>query len=483
MKPLVSKLSSLLNKPPPTIIAPRDITINLNENCQIPASFDYGTPTLINGTCDDNPTVSAENVEECIGTQMSQNISARPAGHFIPIVVSGYDGLNASELEKITLSFSVNQGKGKAEFRLIAPDGSEVTLVGAQCSGGNCEVQGNLTYTPTFYPAGHLVWNNSDPIPAGTGNFIPHIGSFTNLTGPMNGTWYIYGTKTNGPGNVTFESACLTIATTCSSNQNLIRVWTVTDNCGNTNQAFQNVTVIDNTAPIAPASPADITVNCPGDIPTATSLTATDNCSGQITVNPTDEFMGSLDDCNGQAIMIKRSWVFTDACGNESESVQMITVNAVMNPTFNEAELPEDITVNCNEIPDKTMLTVNDNCGRTLSVMCTKEEDLENTTCSKRLIRRWSAQDCAGNQVSHMQTITIQPGTLLNSFTCPQVTYSYNNALALTLSDFNDINIDNGESGYCTVNYIGRATALDLSKFTCSVGGTVVVTYRFTSPC
>ncbi|MCX7549251.1 hypothetical protein, partial [Xanthomarina sp. F2636L] len=58
------------------------------------------------------------------------------------------------------------------------------------------------------------------------------------------------------------------------------RTWTFTDSCNNTSSVSQTITVSDTTAPVAPAAPADLTVECIDDVPAPIDLTATDNCAG-----------------------------------------------------------------------------------------------------------------------------------------------------------------------------------------------------------
>src|SRR5690606_17682595 len=55
------------------------------------------------------------------------------------------------------------------------------------------------------------------------------------------------------------------------------RTWTATDECGNQSMATQVITVIDTTNPSLVGVPANATVEC-SNIPTASIVTATDNC-------------------------------------------------------------------------------------------------------------------------------------------------------------------------------------------------------------
>src|SRR5690606_23339865 len=60
----------------------------------------------------------------------------------------------------------------------------------------------------------------------------------------------------------------------------LTREWVATDECGQTSQHTQIVTVEDTTAPVfIEPLPENITLDCEGDIPSAVTLNAEDSCS------------------------------------------------------------------------------------------------------------------------------------------------------------------------------------------------------------
>ena len=52
----------------------------------------------------------------------------------------------------------------------------------------------------------------------------------------------------------------------------ITRTWIVTDACGNTATATQTITILDQTAPVFVAPPANATVECIGDVPAMTHL-------------------------------------------------------------------------------------------------------------------------------------------------------------------------------------------------------------------
>ena len=135
-------------------------------------------------------------------------------------------------------------------------------------------------------------------------------------------------TATDNCGTATVSMTQTTTTGSCSGNYIITRTWTATDSCGNTATHVQNVTVQDTTAPVVPSAPQDVTVSCPGDVPAMISLTAVDNCSGNITVSGTDTIVPGS--CASSYVII-RTWTFTDNCGNTSSVSQTITVNSAAN--------------------------------------------------------------------------------------------------------------------------------------------------------
>ncbi len=120
----------------------------------------------------------------------------------------------------------------------------------------------------------------------------------------------------------------------CAANYTLTRTWTAADDCGNTAQASQVVTVQDTTPPVIEChAPPTIT---PKDAPVSFTATATDNCSTvSVAITSFDcvARRGKLESCvvtyDGNTITIldsggvgdSISWIVraTDECGNTSQ--------------------------------------------------------------------------------------------------------------------------------------------------------------------
>jgi hypothetical protein len=125
-------------------------------------------------------------------------------------------------------------------------------------------------------------------------------------------------------------TAVLTNTTVSGTNCN----WTVTytfkvlDVCNNELSA-QSYTRSgsDRTPPVFTICPPSITIQSGTSIdPKDTGRpTATDNCAGTITATFEDENT----DCSDEVYTIRRTWTATDACGNASTCIQLITVNKI----------------------------------------------------------------------------------------------------------------------------------------------------------
>ena len=109
----------------------------------------------------------------------------------------------------------------------------------------------------------------------------------------------------------------------CEFQRVITRTWTVTDDCNNATIHTQTITTEDNTAPVAPDAPANYSVegSNPNDI-AAVTLTAIDNCSGEIEAVSVD----SVNQSDPNVITITRTWTFVDDCGNSSSITQTITL-------------------------------------------------------------------------------------------------------------------------------------------------------------
>ena len=274
-------------------------------------------------------------------------------------------------------------------------------------------------------------------------------------------------TASDNCGEVTIEVSSETIAGDCVGNYTVVRTFTATDDCGNSTSATQTITVQDTTAPewITSSSTSGFTgdfapelwVSTEGVSISGSTLSiqgydelnaawsdgfgqqATAQCvSSGATVsfdwsyNTTDSdgpsydpgfyingsLVASLTDDNGstsQSGSFSFDCIGGDAIGfavNSTDGAYGEAFLTITNFTItsNGGMLPEDITVECDEVPVATELSASDNCS---DVSVDYLETREDGSCpdSYTLTRVWTATDDCGNATIHTQTIAVEDTT------------------------------------------------------------------------
>ena len=201
-------------------------------------------------------------------------------------------------------------------------------------------------------------------------------------------------TATDNCSEVTLNEVLVEESTGCSTLRT--RTFTAIDACGNSSTFVEVVEQSDTEAPVFESVLNDLTVSC-DQVPSPSAISATDNCSEANVSFEEEVFPGNC------PFEIRRTYTASDLCGNVAVQVQSIFVNDVMPPSFTVA-LPEDITVECNEVPEAANLVAVDDCGAVTVVL---EESFGSNDCTSVLNRLWTATDQCGNQTQHEQRITI----------------------------------------------------------------------------
>ncbi len=190
-----------------------------------------------------------------------------------------------------------------------------------------------------------------------------------------------------------------TIFTCDNIGANTVRL-TITDNSGNTAFCDATVIVVDNEPPSFISLIANMTVEC-DNIPSFVSLSATDNCSEVAVTFEQNRIDG---DCISN-YMLERTWTATDGVGLETAFTQIITVQDTTAPEFI-GNLPSEITVECDAIPEPETLEAKDNCS---AVTITVNDETTAGACSGTftLTRTWTATDACGLSTDFSQTINV----------------------------------------------------------------------------
>ncbi len=150
--------------------------------------------------------------------------------------------------------------------------------------------------------------------------------------------------------------------------------------------------------------PEDITLEACETIPDAAEITSDSACPIMVVL---EETIADQDESCPTEYTITRTWTITDCVNNTRIHTQVITIEDTIAPTFVET-LPQDMTVTCDEVPEAEILTALDNCD--VNVVVTFDETATNdSNCATGYVitRVWNASDCAGNSITHTQTITV----------------------------------------------------------------------------
>ena len=227
--------------------------------------------------------------------------------------------------------------------------------------------------------------------------------------------------------------------------ETITRTYSVTDICGGQITVDQIITVMDITPPVLSYPPADILVQCLGDLPAMISLGYTDNCD-----SPGIAIGVDISDGQNCPETITRTWVYTDLCGNSSSAaIQTITVDDTTLPT---ASAPANINVGCmGDVPLPNILEVTnelDNC--TANPIVAYQGDVsDGLSCPEIITRTYSITDECGNQITVNQIITV------NDVTPPIASNPANISVPSSMDvPFPDPTVVITESDNCTLNPI-----------------------------
>jgi large repetitive protein len=178
-----------------------------------------------------------------------------------------------------------------------------------------------------------------------------------------------------------------------------IRTFTAVDACGNSATATQIIDIIDTTAPVITACPANASYSCLADVPASNTalVSATDVCSNVTIVLHSEVSTGN--DCQGTIV---RTYRATDACGNFADCVQVINYNDNVAPVFNNP--PVNIYADCASVPALPEVTATDNCS---DVTISLTEYNASGGCVGVIVRIYTATDACGNTAVHEQYITL----------------------------------------------------------------------------
>jgi len=197
----------------------------------------------------------------------------------------------------------------------------------------------------------------------------------------------------------------VTTSGACPQEYSVTRTWTATDDCGNSSQASQTITVEDNTAPVISTLPGPSSAECPATS-SFTTPTATDACDPAPSLVFNDV---TTPGACPQEYSVTRTWTATDACGNSSQASQTISVTDNTAPAI--SGLPGASSVECPATPVFTTPTATDACDPSPSL--TFNDVTTPGACPQEysVTRTWTATDACGNSSQASQTISVTDNT------------------------------------------------------------------------
>lgn len=278
------------------------------------------------------------------------------------------------------------------------------------------------------------------------------------------------------PGSVTATSpGCGTITITwtgdvsvtgiCPGEEVISRTYHVVDQCSNSADCTQTITIIDNSPPIIICSNQTTPINCPG-VPVFTPPTALDACDVNVTVTFTDAVTQGI--CP-QSYSITRTWTATDDCGNTTTCSMTIVVQDITPPTV---ICPPNMTISCNDSTSPVSTgdaTAIDACAALVNITYSDAIIPGSCVYGNIINRTWTAIDDCGNIGTCIQVITVEdmdppiiicpPGITIS---CSDDTSPLNTGIATSFDNCDPsppINVsDNYIPGSCTNSGIIQRT-------------------------
>jgi hypothetical protein len=324
-----------------------NVTYGLGNITILPASAEFEieegslTQTFTGGPISVDVTVQPDTVPYTVTYNGSTDL---------PVNVGTYDVVVAVNDPNYTGTLSATLVIESAPAQIFIPTNTEI-LLNTQVqtySGGPQSI--NVTVDPADV-AYTVTYNGSTELPVAVGTYdVVVTVTDPNYTGSMTATFVIesappvitgvgptldldcsapveFSAATavdNCSGEVFLSYADVTVDGICDGNYSITRTWTATDNCGNSTTASQTINVTDVTAPvIEPVSniPNVCATGDEGAVVTFALPSATDNCSGVVSVNAVPA-SGSLFPVGTTTVTVTA----IDACGNGSSSTFTVHV-------------------------------------------------------------------------------------------------------------------------------------------------------------
>jgi len=263
----------------------------------------------------------------------------------------------------------------------------------------------------------------------------------------------------------------------CPHEYELLRQWTLTDQCSNTIVHVQTIQVEDNISPVIDC-PGDVTVSCESGLPLPDimSVVVSNNCGTYVVTHEGTTNLTNFE-CGGDVV---RTYLVTDECNNTASCAQIISILPSSQAQF--VNPPSNAVLACSDaaIFQATDLEYTNQSSGDCLIEGTVTGIVTGSVaaCGGSLVQTWTFTDDCGRVISHTQTLTIEPTIEPQWISAPQdITITCDQAtsfLPLTLQ------YSNGLSGICGIE--GSVVGVVTGSYN-ECGGSLTQTWTFTDVC
>ncbi|MBK7429181.1 MAG: hypothetical protein IPI60_20230, partial [Saprospiraceae bacterium] len=264
----------------------------------------------------------------------------------------------------------------------------------------------------------------------------------------------------------------------CGGSQTI--TWTFTDDCGRNITHVQKITIDPAPQAAFVNPPTDITITCDAAqnfVVTTLAYTNNETGSCEISGSVPGTLAGTFDECGGSQTI---TWTFTDDCGRNITHVQTITIDPAPQAAF--VNPPTDITLTCDAAQNfvVTTLAYTNNETGSCEISGSVPGTLAGTfdECGGSQTITWTFTDDCGRNITHVQTITIDPAPQAAFVNPPaDVTLTCDDAQNFVV---NTLAYTNNETGSCEIS--GSVPGTLAGTFD-ECGGSQTITWTFTDDC
>lgn len=186
------------------------------------------------------------------------------------------------------------------------------------------------------------------------------------------------------------------------------------------------------------------------------------NAGGNVSNNQLNYTISYVDTSNGSCpLVVTRTYTIITSCSTQTIT-QTFTIIDTTNPVFT-SELPQNISVSCDAVPNPVIMTGTDNCSDvTINVL--DAIDRQESQCEGEYIinRTWTITDGCNNSSSYTQIITVFDNTP------PTLTTQLNSQISVLCSEIPEVPeliFTDNCSGINEINYSETSNVVSIYEY------------------